>query len=52
MSFVVAGDAPLVLADLVKLLGAAFSYTYLDVIAGARETTWASKLLAGSPQLK
>jgi hypothetical protein len=52
MSFVVAGDAPLALADLVKLFGAAFSYTYLSVTAGTRETTWAAKLLAGSPQLK
>jgi hypothetical protein len=52
MSFVVAGEAPLVLADLVKLFGAAFSYTYLSVTSGTRETTWAAKLLAGSPQLK
>lgn len=52
MSFVVAGDAPLVLADLVKLFGATFSYTYLSVSAGTRETTWAAKLLAGSPQIK
>lgn len=52
MSFVVAGDAPLVLADLVKLFGTAFSYTYLSVSSGTRETTWAAKLLAGSPQVK
>lgn len=51
-SIVVAGDAPLVLADLVKLLGVGFSYSYLSVTSGARETTWAAKLLAGSPQLK
>lgn len=52
MSFVVAGDAPLVIADFVKLAGAAFSYSYLSVAAGVRETTWLSKLLAGSPQVK
>lgn len=52
MSFVVTGDAPLVLSDLVSLLGTAFSYTYLSVSAGVRETTWAAKLLAGSPQIK
>lgn len=52
MSFVVPGDAPLVIADLVKLMGAAFSYTYLSVTSGTRETTWLAKLLAGSPQVK
>jgi hypothetical protein len=52
MSFVVAGDAPLLLADLVKMLGVAFSYTYLSVAAGVRETTWLAKVLAGSPQVK
>lgn len=52
MSFVVPGDAPLAVADLIALMGAAFSYTYLSVSSGTRETTWAAKLLAGSPQLK
>lgn len=52
ISFVVPGDAPLLLADLVKLLGATFSYTYLSVSSGTRETTWLAKILAGSPQVK
>lgn len=50
-SFVVPGDAPLLVADLVKLMGVAFSYTYLSVAAGVRETTWLATILKGSPQV-
>jgi hypothetical protein len=52
MSFVIAGDAPLSVAMLEELLGVAYSYSYLSVAAGVRDTTWVSKLLSGSPQLK
>lgn len=52
MSLVVAGDAPLVLSDLNSLMATVFSYSYLSVTAGTRDTTWLAKLLAGSPQIK
>jgi hypothetical protein len=52
VSFVVTGDAPLLLADLNTLVGVAFSYSYLSVAAGVRDTTWLAKLLSGSPQVK
>lgn len=52
MWYSVAGDAPLALADLDELFAAMYSYTYLSVAAGVRNTTWLAKLLAGSPQVK
>jgi len=52
ISFVVAGDAPLSLAMLQDLIDVAFSYSYLSVSSGTRNTTWLAKLLAGAPQVK
>jgi len=52
VSFVIDGSAPLVLSDLMALLGTAFSYTYLSVSSGTRDTTWMAKILAGSPIIK
>jgi hypothetical protein len=45
-------EAPLVTADLDALMGVVYSYTYLSVSSGTRNTTWLAKLLAGSPQVK
>ena len=49
VSFVLASDAPVQLTDFMKLLGAAFAFTYASVTTGARDTVWANKLLFGSP---
>jgi hypothetical protein len=52
ISFVVSGDAPLSLAMLEDLFEAIYSYTYLSVAAGVKDTTWLAKLLVGAPQIK
>jgi hypothetical protein len=31
---------------------AIYSYTYLSVTAGVKDTTWLAKLLVGAPQIK
>lgn len=52
MSFVVQDGSPVQLADFDKLVAAVFSYTYLSVASGVRDTTWLQTLLFGSPAVK
>jgi len=52
MTFVIDAAAPLALSDLMKLAGAAFSYTYASVSSGTRDTAYLARILAGSPIVK
>lgn len=45
-------DMTIELADLDKLLGNAYSFTYEDVTTKVRDTVWLQKLLYGVPQVK
>jgi hypothetical protein len=50
MSFVIPGDAPVTPALLSQLADVAFSYTYLSVTTGVKDTTWLAAILLGSPE--
>jgi len=52
MSFVIAGGAPVQLADLMQLAACGFSYTYASVAGGVRDTVWLQDILFGSPTVK
>lgn len=50
VSFVIPGDAPVTPALLSQLVDVAFSYTYLSVTTGVKDTTWLAAILLGSPE--
>jgi len=51
VSFIVPANMTLELADMDDFIGNLFSFLYLSVTAGARNTTWLQKLLYGVPQV-
>lgn len=52
ISFNVPADITIETADMDDFIGNLFSFLYLSVSAGARDTTWIAKLLYGVPQVK
>lgn len=52
VSFNIPADMVIETADFDDFIGNMFSFLYLSVSAGARDTTWIAKLLYGVPQVK
>jgi len=52
ISFLIPADMTIEVADMDVFIGSLFSFLYVSVSTGTRNTTWLAKLLYGIPQVK